>query len=287
MGPVAAILPCGTRLHLQHGPIDLVIGADGRRARAFEAARARFDTILQELVDELQTLRTPMTPDAPEPTGRVARRMDRAARPHAASFVTRMAAVAGAVADEVLDAMTQAAPLRRAYVNNGGDIAIHLTGDETFSMAMRGLGGRDLGRITLHTSDGIGGLATSGLGGRSLSLGIADSVTVLARNAAAADVAATLIANAVDLPGHPAIRRVAARELRDDSDLGSRLVVVQCGDLTENEVWRAVQNGHRVAQDMYKTNIIRAAHLSLRGRSCQAGGLDVIAPSRAEVAEHA
>ncbi|MEX0368862.1 MAG: UPF0280 family protein [Ruegeria sp.] len=287
MGPVAAILPCGTRLHLQHGPIDLIIGVDGNRARAFEAARARFDTILQELVDELQTLRTPMTPDAPEPRGRVAHRMDRATRPHVATFVTRMAAVAGAVADEVLDAMTQAAPLRRAYVNNGGDIAIHLSEDETFSMAMRDLGGRDLGRITLHASDGIKGLATSGLGGRSLSLGIADSVTVLARNAAAADVAATLIANAVDLPGHPAIRRVAASELRDDSDLGSRLVVAHCGDLTENEVWRAVQNGNKVARDMYKTNTIRAAHLTLRDQSCQAGGRDMIAPNRTEISEHA
>ena len=33
MTPVAAILPCGTRLHLQHGPIDLVIGADGAKSQ--------------------------------------------------------------------------------------------------------------------------------------------------------------------------------------------------------------------------------------------------------------
>ncbi|WP_204349766.1 hypothetical protein, partial [Klebsiella pneumoniae] len=79
--------------------------------------------------------------------------------------------------------------------------------------------------------DGIGGIATSGAQGRSFSLGIADSVTVLARDAASADAAATLIANAVDLD-HPAIRRRPARNLDPDSDLGDRLVTVGVGDLT-------------------------------------------------------
>ena len=64
------------------------------------------------------------------------------------------------------------------------------------------------------------GIATSGWRGRSFSLGIADAVTVLADRAAAADAAATIIANAVDLPGHPAIVRVPACELAPDSDLG-------------------------------------------------------------------
>jgi ApbE superfamily uncharacterized protein (UPF0280 family) len=50
MNPMAAILPCGTRLHLQHGPIDLIISADGQRERAFEAANACFQTVLTELV---------------------------------------------------------------------------------------------------------------------------------------------------------------------------------------------------------------------------------------------
>ena len=66
------------------------------------------------------------------------------------------------------------------------------------------------------------GVATSGWRGRSFSLGIADAVTVLAATAAAADAAATIIANAVDLPGHPAIARRPASELEDDSDLGDR-----------------------------------------------------------------
>jgi uncharacterized protein len=76
------------------------------------------------------------------------------------------------------------------------------------------------GAIEITRDMPVRGIATSGRHGRSLSLGIADSVTVLAATAAAADAAATLIANAVDLPGHAAVRRAPACSLDPDSDLG-------------------------------------------------------------------
>ena len=132
MGAVARLLPDGERLHLQHGPIDLIIGADGARDMAFAAARVRFETILGELVAELPLLRRAV---GDVPAGVVARRMVAAVRPHAAVFVTPMAAVAGAVAEEVLAAMVAAAPLTRAYVNNGGDIAFYLSAGARFRMA--------------------------------------------------------------------------------------------------------------------------------------------------------
>jgi hypothetical protein len=44
----ARLLPDGRRLHLQHGPIDLIIGAEGAREVAFAAARVRFETLLKE-----------------------------------------------------------------------------------------------------------------------------------------------------------------------------------------------------------------------------------------------
>lgn len=271
MKPLAAILPCGTRLHLQHGPIDLIIGADGARQVAFDAAQARFQTVLQELVGELAELRQPMTLDRRPFDGRIARRMARAVRPHSLTFVTPMAAVAGSVADEILHAMRQATPLRRAYVNNGGDIALHLAPGERFKSAMASVEGLDLGRIEIAARDRVGGIATSGRGGRSLSLGIADSVTVLARTAAQADVAATLIANAVDLPDHPAITRQPARDLQDDSDLGDRLVATQCAPLTRTEIHHALQSGLIVAEKMRDAGLIRAASLHLQGKSRHAG----------------
>src|SRR5262249_26464473 len=154
-------------------------------------------------------------------------RMHAAVAPFAAEcFITPMAAVAGSVAEEILGAMLSIGPLDRAYVNNGGDIALHLVGREQFTI---GLMDRPDARgvmltMTVEAVDPIRGIAPSGRHGRSFSLGIADAVTVLAKTASQADAAATIIANVVDLPGHPAILRVPAIELQPDSDLGSRLV---------------------------------------------------------------
>ena len=189
MGPQAALLPDG-RLHLHHGPIDLVIMAEGQgeaTRTAYRAARDRFATVLAELVPELPLLRSPL---GAAPQGRIARRMHHACTSVAqGDFITPMAAVAGSVADTVLAAMLAATPLTRAHVNNGGDIALHLAPGATTRAAIAGLDGQISGHITLHAGDGIGGIATSGQGGRSLSLGIASSVTVLAPNAATADAA--------------------------------------------------------------------------------------------------
>lgn len=261
-GPLAARLP-GGRLHLQHGPIDLILVADGDRERAFKAATDRFASVLEDLVSELPRLRRPVS-DTPF-RGSVAKRMEKAVRPHTQVFITPMAAVAGSVADEILGAMTGAADLTRASVNNGGDIALHLAPGETFTLAMASTSGCDLGRITIFARDGCGGIATSGRHGRSLSLGIADSVTVLARTAADADAAATLIANGVDLPDHPAITRRPARSLDPDSDLGDRLAATGCGALSESEIARALSAGQVVSKRMLDKGLILGGAIFLGG----------------------
>ena len=268
----ASLMPCGKRLHLHHGPIDLVIGADGDRGAAFAAARDRFATVLQELVAELPDLRAEMLADTSRPDGQIARRMDAATRYLVHDgFITRMAAVAGSVADTILQAMTDAAELTRAYVNNGGDIAVHLAPGQSYATAMASSTGADLGRITIRHGDAIRGIATSGRHGRSHSLGIADSVTVLARTAAQADVAATLIANTVDLPGHAGIRRRPASDLSDDSDLGSLPVVVGCNPLSEAEVAAALARGLDRAQSFVDRKLIAGAALFLQGDSRMTG----------------
>jgi len=265
MSSLAAPLS-GNRLHLQHGPIDLIIGVDGARVPAFEAAQSAFAGVLQTLVDELDLLKRGIDAETPHPDGPVARRMVGAVSRHS-GFVTPMAAVAGAVADHVLAAMVATSGLRRAYVNNGGDIAVHLTPGENFRLAMTSLQNAGHGTIEITSGDGIGGIATSGQGGRSLSFGIADSVTVLADDAAAADVAATLIANAVDLPAHPAITRMPATDLRPDSDLGARQVVTEVGRLSAEDITFALARGAKLAQTMRQKGLIRAAALFLRGQS--------------------
>jgi hypothetical protein len=271
-GPQAAWLP-GGRLHLQHGPIDLVIGAEApeaARRAAFARAAARFATVLGELAGELPLLRRPADPAAP-PAGAVALRMWAACLPHRPLFVTPMAAVAGAVAETVLAAMTDGLRLRRAYVNNGGDIALHLGRGAAFRVAIWDRG--DAGRVEIGESLPVRGIATSGWRGRSHSLGIADAVTVLARSAAEADVAATLIANAVDLPGHPAIARKAARVLAPDSDLGDLPVTTGVGPLGPAEIAAALARGQAAAAAMVARGLIAGAALFLAGESRTAGRL--------------
>ncbi|SNR27354.1 UPF0280 family protein [Puniceibacterium sediminis] len=282
MKPVAALLP-GERLHLQHGPIDLVIGVTGDRQTAFAAARDRFETVLDELVAELDLLRRPVS-DAP--MGAIGRCMFDATRHHTDGVVTPMAAVAGSVAQAVLSAMVAATPLARAYVNNGGDIALHLTGAATYRLAVAAPDGADLGRVEITASDPIRGIATSGQGGRSLSLGIADAVTVLARTAAQADVAATLIGNAVDLPGHHAIRRQRASDVQPDSDLRDHLVVTHVGQLTASEVDAALDRGQAVAQNMATAGLIHGAALFLRG-AARVTGLPGTEISQGKILTHA
>ena len=171
-----------------------------------------------------------------------------------------MAAVAGAVAEEILEALVAGRRVPKAYVNNGGDIAFHLTPGEQVTAA------GPTGLIEIAYDDPARGLATSGAGGRSHSLGIADSVTVAARSAADADVAATLIANAVDLPGHPAITRALASDLAPDSDLGDRPVTVSVGDLSIQEVDKALDRGEALARRLCEDGKILEAALSLKDR---------------------
>jgi uncharacterized protein len=113
----------------------------------------------------------------------------------------------------------------------------------------------------------VRGIATSGWRGRSFSLGIADAVTVLADRAAMADAAATVIANAVDLPGHPGIVRVPARELAPDSDLGELLVTQGVGKLSASEIDAALDAGMAVAESLLSEGLIHSAALHLHGES--------------------
>jgi ApbE superfamily uncharacterized protein (UPF0280 family) len=266
----ARTLP-GGRLHLQDGPIDLIIGADGKPSdvrRAYRTAAARFATLLDELCEELDLLRAPAKPGGLRLAGSVARRMERAVSPFAAElFVTPMAAVAGAVAEEILEAMTAAASISRAYVNNGGDIALHLSAGAAFTIGLITRPDRPslFSTTRLTSKDGIAGIATSGWRGRSFSLGIADAVTVLAASAAEADAAATVAANAVDLPGHASVVREPACSIQPESDLGQRLVTREVGALSAAEIREALERGAACACNLLRRNLIRGAALHLQG----------------------
>lgn len=262
--PQAHILPDGRRLHLHHGPIDLIVEVTGGDATAcYATAQERFQTVLPGLAAELPQLRRPVDEET-RVKDPVARRMVEAVRPFHDTFVTPMAAVAGAVADEILAAILARHRADKIYVNNGGDVAFHLSpGQEILAEG-------PAGAIRITADDPVRGLATSGWQGRSHSLGIADAVSVAAGNAAAADVAATLIANAVDLPDHPAIRRVPANSLNPDSDLGDRLVTTEVGELDTAEIAAALARGKALARTFCARGVIVQSVLCLSGRTVHA-----------------
>ncbi|MHB1304964.1 MAG: UPF0280 family protein [Acidiphilium sp.] len=266
----ARYLAGGRRLHLNDGPIDLIIDATGAAeavASAYDAAIARAATILDELCAELPLLRA-KSAGRITAKGVVARRMQLAVAAHARDyFITPMAAVAGAVAQEVLTAMCGAARLERAWVNNGGDIALHLATGNALTIGMVDRPDRPslFGAIAIDADDSVRGIATSGWRGRSFSLGIADAVSVLAADAARADAAATIIANAVDLPYHPAIIRVPASTLDPQSDLGPHLVTRDVGRLTLPEIAEALSAGKSCARALADAGVIAAAAIHLQG----------------------
>lgn len=267
-GPSAALLADG-RLHLQHGPIDLIIEAWGERIEvqaAYQQAIARFDDILEVLVQELAQLRMPLGEAYPLLRGPVARRMLAACWPYRARYITPMAAVAGSVADEILQAMLEDRDLERAYVNNGGDIALHLAQGTALTLGVVNNVDNPAidATVTLDAAMPVRGLATSGWRGRSQSLGIADAVTVFAADAAAADAATTMIANAVDVE-HPAISRMPARAVCADSDLGELPVTVAVGPLPASARCEALAKGRECARELQRQGLIYAAYLALQG----------------------
>ncbi|OAK63563.1 thiamine biosynthesis protein ApbE [Variovorax paradoxus] len=269
------------RWHFNHGPIDIVAEAHGDPyavAAAHDAAWARFVHVLDELVRELPLLRLPVT-DRMRPRNVVARRMWDACAAFSPMFITPMAAVAGSVAQELI-AFYERPGIERAWINNGGDIALHLAPGQSARVGVYA----DLARFDLRshvageggllTTDGkfelraeqpVRGVATSGWRGRSFSLGIADSVTVLAATAAQADAAATVIANAVDVDD-AAIARRPASQCKDDSDLGDTLVTVDVPALAPAQVRSALDTGAVCAKVLQKGGLVWAALLVCQGQ---------------------
>ncbi len=279
------------RWHFQHGPIDIVLQLAGEPqacADALENTWHRLEQILPELVSELRFLRRPVSELAQHSFSHsVAQRMHRAAAKAAFAslegFITPMAAVAGSVAQALLPYLAQPG-VDKAFVNNGGDIALHLQAGESWRVgvvtdlakALTGMQTHELvvdGAFVIDADMPVRGIATSGWQGRSLSFGIADSVTVLAGTAAQADVAATLIANAVNIDD-PRIQRRRADSLRDDTDLGARLVTVDVPRLSEAQIQQALQLGLDCARDMQARGLIYAALLSCQGHAVVAESLE-------------
>jgi ApbE superfamily uncharacterized protein (UPF0280 family) len=195
----------------------------------------------------------------------VAQTMVEAVKEIEGSTLTPMAAVAGAVADAVRERF-QEKNLDFLSVNNGGDISV-------FNRARRavnvGMGDIRTGEATPYVLRIEGrhkfGLATSGFGGRSFTLGLADIVTVVARTGAIADAAATFICNMTNVETDDVIRKKAV-EIDPCTDIPDEWVTVRIGPLDDRHVGEALTNGLSSAQALKDRGAILDAVIILKGR---------------------
>ena len=232
------------KVFLDYGPISMVIAAsrDGEPMTELcrDAGQVAVDC-LSELGPQLKYLKRSWTQCEPDELSGVAFAMWQAVQSTGDINLTPMAAVAGAFADKVADWLQQQGATK-ALVNNGGDVAIRLLADETTKVGvMPEIGGVGFSKLVrLTAGDGIGGIATSGLGGRSFTCGIMESVTVLAKSCAVADAFATSLANGSYIDS-PAVVRGLARLIDPDTDIPDLMVTESVGRLTPQEVNQSMQ----------------------------------------------
>ncbi|MDB2697240.1 UPF0280 family protein [Alphaproteobacteria bacterium] len=253
------------RLFLNHGPIDIVLEAFGKdKPLAYEKAKKYFSTLLNELVLDMDLLKKEVVPHR-NFNNKISQSMQNATEKFYPDFITPMAAVAGSVADNILNILVKDTKLEKAYVNNGGDVSFYLTENQTVKSSLASIPNII---AEIDYKDKSRGIATSGWRGRSFSLGIADSVTVLADNAAMADAAATMIANSVNIKNHPSIIKKPAEEIYEDSDLKNLMVTVEVGDLKQSEIEDALRNGNEVGKTYLENGLINSALIELHNCFC-------------------
>jgi len=257
-------------MFVEVGPASIVVSVEkGMKAFAIDEQELRgyLIEILSEVREALPVLRQKAykirkTAYLPE----VAKRMVEAAKMVDEATLTPMAAVAGAVADAVKDRLKRKS-LDFISVNNGGDIAILNNRGEH---ARIGIGDIQKNKPTQYimTVKGLKefGVATSGFGGRSLTLGVADSATVLARSGAIADAAATFICNKTSVESHCVVKRRAS-EIDPLSDIAEEWVTVKVGDLNSNLVKAALQGGLDAGEWLKQKGIISDAVILLQGKA--------------------
>lgn len=256
------------RVFVDYGPASMVITAKCGDEWLSSLACEAFPVIRDALAEIAQALpelrRYPKDADFSHLQG-LPRVMAECAVATQEGTLTPMATVAGTVADTVADWLF----VRGAdfvAVNNGGDIALRLGPGRQLRMGiLPDLDGGITQVVTIRAEDGIGGVCTSGLGGRSLTRGIARSVTVFSRRCAQADACATHLANCSFVQS-PRVHTCRAGELEPESDIADLTIVRGVDALTEEEIALGLSRVRAEAErQRQRGNLLRAA-ADIQGR---------------------
>lgn len=246
----------------EYGPMRLVIRAWNKGQPLLAPARqAAVDAFgyLERIARWRPLLSRPWPQIEDLPPDEMAGRMVNSVKAIGDADLTPMAAVAGTIADAVADRLFEQGATR-VIVDNGGDIAIRLFGEETATVGIRPQVTNPMisHLIQLDAVRPAWGVTTSGLGGRSFTRGIASAVTVLAASAAAADAASTAIANACFVENEN-IRQIPAELIDPNTDLAGIPVTVSVGELSRAEIKAAIEKALHRAEDLIARGVILGA----------------------------
>jgi ApbE superfamily uncharacterized protein (UPF0280 family) len=260
-------LPDGAVL-LDYGPMRMIIRVSGHETPLVDLAvegaglamrlledQARFLGVIKKKAHTLE-----VRPEYPE----VVRKMIDATQKIGELDLTPLAAVAGAGSDLVADFLFDRGATK-VIVDNGGDIALRLREGEAARVGLKtDIDAKDPAFvIPIDAKMGVGGVATSGLGGRSFTKGIASAATVLAGNASLADAAATVLGNFTNLED-PRIMRALAESLYPDTDIAGEWVTLQVQALPPERVEEALQKGLQKARTLVERGLIKGALIAVK-----------------------
>ena len=258
----------GGHVMAECGPMRLVITAFvGKVPQPEMGMKAAEESILYlERIARLRHLLGRGVPNNPRDIDEpLAREMFRSVMSTGDKDLTPMAAVAGVIGDAVADYLYERG-MTKVVVNNGGDVSVRLRGGEPVKVGIRPVAGEEAGShvIQLDPDRPSWGIASSGLGGRSLTRGIASAVTIIAEKASIADAAATAIANASFIQDEHVIQR-PAEEIDPDTDIPGIPVTVRVGPLSKEKKTRALSSAMEKTAELVQKQIIFGAFVAVDG----------------------
>ncbi len=267
--PLVEVLENGTVL-VEYGPMRMWIhvSENGRplahlaKEGAYQAIEvlgdlARFQTIIKTRAETLEIKR-----DYPE----IVKRMINATKMMEEPDLTPLSAVAGTASEVVADFISERGGTK-IIVENGGDIAIRLKEGERARVGVKTEvdSKKPSYFISVDSNAGIGGIATSGLGGRSFTKGIASGVTILSEKASIADATATVVGNFTNVEDSN-IERALAETIYPDTDIRGEWVTLKVGRLSQGKIEEALKRGLTRAEKICQKGLIKGALIAVQGK---------------------
>ncbi|MFL2822295.1 MAG: UPF0280 family protein [Alphaproteobacteria bacterium] len=249
------------KLFMENGPTNIIAEAfSSKKIEIYNFICEYSSKFLKDLSFEIETLKKP-TSKKNIFVSEIANTMFESTQLFLPNFITPMASVAGSIAELLLLKVVEKFDVNKMYINNGGDISLYINKNEKFNFS---IGGETSFVVEYADINGFGGIATSGWKGRSFSMGIADSVTVIAEKASIADAAATIIGNHIDLKNSNKVKKTVANNLYENTDLNDKLITVSVENLTKNEIRRAISKGKNISEYYISKNLIKSVIINLQ-----------------------